>query len=655
MNVTKMMPSATVVAVAVVVRAGKVNFPGAGAAPDAQGRYDLAALSNWDGGALPATSSEVSITGTPTVVVTASGNIDLGKIWNGVTIDNYASTHRKLIFDMTGYAASPRVNAKGYLWATGGGRYHDTYLKGGYFDLGGGIFCNDGSNAAYLNYANLGISDGAVITNASSMKLGYTGQIGQHIDISGHSKVYINGDFSFQVYGTSAPDFTAEGQNYLRITDGSHFEVNALVWERAGDATTFDTTLPLGQYKDFLVVSNATMTMNSGLSSFGARGYTFTHITDNAAVTGKNGIVFAHDLARGNLLRIDNGGLLRVDGSAYGGWNNNVQKSGANSNRVEVLEGGTLDVGTHFYLCYGITEGNTLFVSNGTFSCGNFYWNYSDVNYGGSSLILSGENASYTNKTTTTALFGFSPSCTFVIENGATYKPTCDAFGYTGDFLSNDVLCVRTGGKFIGSLNNSANSKPTAVPAQVISTDCGIVVENGGQIESSIVRIGGVNGFLRVDNGKLTIDGTEGVAQALQLGFQGAYGGLGTNSVLTLAVTRPEIKVNNAKRLTVERGSKIVFELPAEGYDEGIVPLDISGNVGVWESGCALELADTQAMFDRHQKLGKRADYTLMRVPAGAAKRDRSICRSIRHKQRDSVALICRLNSLSTGRFSNGR
>lgn len=597
------------------VRAEKVNFPGANAVPDAQGRYDLATAANWDGGEIPS-ASEVSITGTPTVVVTASKDVTLGKIWNGVTINNYASTHRQLVFDMTGYATTPRIDAQGYMWATGGGRYHDTFFKGGYFDWGGKVFCNNGGNDGYLNYSNIGISDGAVITNANGMKLGYTGQIGQKVDISGASKVYIAGDFSFQVYGTAAPDFTAAAQNSLRIADGSHFEVNALAWERGGDASTFNENLPIGQYKDWLVVSNATLTM-SGRSSFGCRGYTFTHITADATVTAKDALITGHNVARGNLLRIDNGGTLNAS-TVYGGWDNAVDKKGLNRNRIEVLENGTLKTSGVFYFCYSMTCGNVLVVSNGTFACQNFMWNYNNANYGQNSVILSGPQASFTINTPSTPLFGVSPSCSFIVENGATYQPASPAFGYTGTFLSNDVLRVRTGGKFIGNLNNTASSVTTTTPAQTISTDCGIVVEDEGEVESSVVRIGGVDGYLRIDDGKVTVNGSSGVAQGLQLGFQGVYGGLATNSVLTLAGSKPELKVNNTKNVTFTRGAKLVYELPADGYDDGVVPFIIDGgSIENWESGCALELKGAQAMFDRHQELDKRADYTLLRAATG--------------------------------------
>ena len=105
-----------------------------------------------------------------------------------------------------------RLNFTGFnIVGAGIGHIHHVF-KGGYWDFGGGYFC-DGGNSSYGDNRTFKISDGAVITNTSYCVLGYTAQSKLRLELSGASRFHVGGEFKF------ANNKTASGnESWLKVT-----------------------------------------------------------------------------------------------------------------------------------------------------------------------------------------------------------------------------------------------------------------------------------------------------------------------------------------------------------------------------------------------------------------------------------------------------
>ena len=133
--------------------------------------------------------------------------------------------------------------------------------------------------------------------------------------------------------------------------------------------------------------------------------------------------------------------------------------------------------------------------------------------------------------------------------------------------------------------------------------------EDAGVFECALLALQGLNASLRVDDGTARLT-------TLVAGYTYEYGGKGQDAVVTIAGANPSLKASNS--LEFYAGSKLVFELPEAGYEEGCIPVDV-GKVGGWGSGCKLEFVGAAAMQARHLQDEIDARYVLVRAPSGAA------------------------------------
>lgn len=597
-----------IVAVPLCGAAFAKEFPGEGGVPDEQGRWDLTSVGSWAGD-VPLGSS-VEVTGEVSVVVTASKDATFGKLTNQIR----TWWNDQLTFDMAGYSPTRVLKFDGFDFGSANGRYVHTTFKGGEWDFGNGDFCN--GTACWGDFKTLRITEGAVVTNARDMVLGYTDQEALRAEIVDGSQLWLNGNFMF----TDAK-LSMGNENVLMVSDGSHLDIGGeLKWE--GDylwdwekscAYQYDGHF---YYKDYVLVSNATMDVHGAYSRLGVKGGNATIVTHGGKLTFHADLILWADYARNNLIRVENGGSLLLKGGAnYGGWNA-APHEGLNYNRMEVLSGSSVVSDGPFYLGFGNNCGNTLVISNATFSAKKFDLSW-DSSISNQTVLIQGADAKFDVNADDAnwPMFGKdAPNNRIIVDDCATFV-TRDSFARYEAACHDCSLIARRGGTlkhegtFVVGLQN-------LTPGYVATSNNVLIAESSGKIEMGGVMVLGGNSGLRVDDGDVCLTDSGVGIPSLWLGRTWDYGGIGTNCYLTISGSKPSIVL--ADGLELENGSKIRYELPADGYDPGVVPLKIGGSVD-WGDGCSLEFVGSAAMYESHLKRDERAKYVLAEGPEGAA------------------------------------
>ena len=140
-----------------------------------------------------------------------------------------------------------------------------------------------------------------------------------------------------------------------------------------------------------------------------------------------------------------------------------------------------------------------------------------------------------------------------------------------------------------------------------------VIAEQDGFIEGQQLYSGGLEGEIRVDNSTVTLTNLTSDTQ-MQIGYSNTWGGMGTNCTLTIAGDHPQISLSGG--LALHRCSHLVFELPADGYREGIVPIRADGKIRVL-TGSDIRFAGAEEMYAAHAAAENRASYVLAENPSG--------------------------------------
>ena len=141
----------------------------------------------------------------------------------------------------------------------------------------------------------------------------------------------------------------------------------------------------------------------------------------------------------------------------------------------------------------------------------------------------------------------------------------------------------------------------------------GLIAEDGGIVTGSCIRVMGYMSTIRVDDSSLVLTNS---ADALSIGYSNKYGGAGTNCFFEVAGAHPNVSLSG--NLSVQHASTIKFELPAEGYDEGVKPIMAEGDVSMGATS-AIAFTGTAEIAANRREIGKSADYVLIENPSNKA------------------------------------
>lgn len=575
-----------------------VNFP------DADGSHDLASKTAW-GGTLPGADDVVAITGAVDVAVHASADVRFGQLQNmltagkGYTLTFDQSLHPDVKLGFDGF----QFNGKGL------NKVH-TRFTGGFWDFGGKTFATGNNNTSYGNSRHLSVDGGAVLTNISDIALGYTGQNDLLFDVSGNAKVYSAGRFKV----TNGKAVTATSSNIVRIHDGGLLSVGGdYEWENDAASVT-----NVSFFKDYLIVSNGELRVNGNYLYLGRYNASMTHITANGKVTA-NSVIGATSKTSCNRVVVDNGGEFNA-GTFYGGWKPDANLPDRH-NRFEVLSGGKASFST-FYLGFGRVldgvdcgaSGNTLVVSNGEFvvsnKCGGYNAACSNL-----TILVQGTNAVFSAFGGKAFCMFPAPYCEFCIDEGFTYKLPCwfgynTAGGYTNG-IHHQTFRIRRGATYQAEEHTGNMASVNCGADTLFSWGDRIIAEDGGRIEGLALHCTGFESEIRIDNSTVVLTNSTLDSQ-FSIGYSNAWGGMGTNCTLTIAGDRPQIDVSGS--VSFYRCSHLVFELPENGYQEGIVPIR-AGERLVVNSGSDMTFTGAEAMYAAHCAAGKCASYVLFEQP----------------------------------------
>ena len=590
------------------IAAEAVNFP------DADGSHDIASSTAW-GGALPTTETEVAITG-KTQTVTANSDVMLSSalLKNGLATGyNYTLT-----FDMT-EQPDRKLYFSGF---NQGGAKVRTAFKGGYWDLGGRYFCNAGNTTgAYGDNKFVTISDGAVITNTAACSLAYTAnQKNLRLSLSGQSQLHIGGVFNFAQTETGSPS-----TNIVEVTDGSVMTV-------AGKFQWDNPSVSWGNavdYRDYVIVDgegSSLKLLSSDPARFKIKGGGAMIIRNNGALSAKT-LVMGWKYTRNNLLRVESGASASADSIYMSGYYSaagntylsspDAAVDGLRNKRVEVLNGGTLQVSGTFCMAYGESQsGNALVVSNGTFKADTFAMaqaNASDTSTNQCVRIQGPDAVFDIPAVNNNAMFTCSHS-EWNVELGAKFMPSA-TFSYTIDRLHDNVLRVASG----ASLTNVAITTSKMTTGTSIATwNNRLVAESGAVVTGQYVYVVGSNCVFRVDDAMVWLTESSeshvaiGIGRSRQTSGE-IMGGASTNCSLIVAGTNPKITLGGD--LEVKQGSRILFELPTNGFADNSPRISTTGAVTM-DDGCTIEFTGAEAMLAGLQHNHVNAEYVLIENPS---------------------------------------
>ena len=577
--------------------------------PDADGSGDLASAAAW-GGTLPGTAETVAVTGNVDTTVHASGAVTFGQLVSKLT----PGCGWTLTFDQTAY---PDAALKFAGFRNGNGvKQHNLHVhfKGGTWDFGGKHFASAGSDT-YGNERSITVSDHATLGNIDNIILGYTAQNKLRLEILGGSRVEAkNFKFTNNMTGRDTPNvLLVSGGSELKLTGGMSRENSPQSWEQAMGCQ------PDGgfHYKDYVIVSNADSVLRFAAADsiyFGSYGGGVTLATDSGKLVVSGTSYLWNSYTRNNLLRAEKQGSIEFASTttAYGGWGDASGQPVMRYNRIEAADGGSITMG-YLRLGYSVSAatpniGNTLWVSNGTFTArridlGN--------NEGCSNQLVHVLGPKSVFTLTDSAAMFVAPYCEWRAEDGAVV-PTMAAFSNMATGTHDETLRACNGG-IIAVGEKLSTSTSAAAEGLYSGRNNQIIVESGSSLTGGVVLVQGEACGLRVENARVGLSGSSN-NYSLRIGYLSKYGGLSTNCCLTIAGSRPQIALTNS--LEVVNGSTVRFELPAQGYESGVVPLQFGGGLVFDESTCSLEFSGMDAMAAGHAELGRSVAYVLAENPA---------------------------------------
>lgn len=481
------------------------------------------------------------------------------------------------------------------------------------------------------------VDGGSVLTNISSFVLtGWDTGLQNRFLIDGASRLYAQ-----KISVSDAPWNIRQARFFVR--GGSLVETTGSVWLNDGqvnsaqywysgnrlDVSGEGSVLKVGANLGVGGVLNDGWGWKGSSEGGNTTGGNTLTVTNNGSVSVAGTIVIGGgNSAYSNALVVANGGkvtartlMMDVSSSGKHAW-------GFSGDRIEVLDGGTLQVSEDFQLGYGSSSGvngfggGELVISNGTVVIGGafkFAGGSRCTNY---IVRVSGPRASFT--VGSTAGNGFfvggaaGPHNSYVFENGADFTSPYPHYSYNSapKFCT---IAVRTGAKFrtaVGHFHVGGSNTPNGNMTNLFS------VASGASLLAESFHVVGYGCELAVSNATVDVSGTVTSASdygalygTLSIGtsdrYSDNYYGKSTNCVLRLSGDMPSVIATNGA-VTVRSASTVRYELPAGGY-AGISPIIDTSRLHI-DEGSTLELIGAEEMLARHATEGKNGKYILARA-----------------------------------------
>ena len=583
---------------------------------------NLANASDW-GGTLPKNDERITLSnGTYTV----SKDIEFGgieRVYNTRNAPNVMvidqTSHEDVKVSFSGFRPLVNVTSPG----------HTNWFKGGWFDFKNGeIRFDKNYDAAWANANNqcLVLTDGAMVTNVSSMTLYGTASTGTKVLVDG-SSLYVGRNTTLSGYGqASASEILVSGGGLfhlggrLILTDGissdsrkstAYFTTNRLVV--AGDGSRFiglgSPTVSTGGNGDYILV------------------------TDGAYFSGKVYFGTGNRLSTNSLMRVTN--RARADLPEVRLCTSEMD--GLAGGRFEILDGAVVSNDNFFVGAYASgamangAAGCSLLVSNAT-----FVTKYLSIGQGvcgsNNSVVISGSAAKFEHVATSSSqwtYFAGGRHCLFQVENGAVVEWRYqNGWSYNTPVsnctvrITGGAVLKRNGGFHTGSdrnVNSGGNS---------------IEILDGGKLDvSGKVQISGDSCSVVVSNGTLT-------AKELVVGAENPTGSITGNGLAVIAGVSPKINVTNGT-FSVINSSTLRYDLSDGMYSaSGHVPVEVNGKA-MFEDGCSIVIENADAA-----RTGAAGPVTLMKADSI------SVPAAIIEAAEASAGGMCRVRIVETGGHS---
>ena len=556
---------------------------------------DLANPSHW-GGTLPGTDERITLSnGTFTV----STDVEFGgieRVYNTRNAPNVMVIDQTVQKDVKVYVADfrPLVNVK----SPG----NTNWFKGGWFDFKNGAirfdknYSNDYANA---NNQCLVLTDGAMITNVSSMTLYGTASTGSKVLVD-DSSLYVGGNITLSGYGQASASEILVSNGGLFHLGGRLILTDGIASENRKSTAYFTTNrlVIAGTGSRFIGLDSPTV-------STGGNG-DYILVTDGAYFSGKVYFGTGNRMSTNSLMRIEKGARadlpeVRLCASEVDGL------AGA---RFEILDGAVVSNDNFFVGAYLNNQtpngaaGCSLLVSNAT-----FVTKHLSIGQGvcgsNNSVVISGSAAKFDHvpqQASQWTYFAGGKHCLFQVENGAVVEWRYqNGWSYSTPVsnctvrITGGAVLKRNGGFHTGSdriVNSGGNS---------------IEILDGGKLDvSGKVQISGYGCSVVVSNGTLT-------AKELAIGAENPAGSITGNGLAVIAGTNPKISVTNGT-FSVINSSTLRYDLSDGIYSaSGHVPVEVKG-AAIFEDGCSIVIENADAA-----RAGASGPVTLLKADSISA------------------------------------
>ena len=537
---------------------------------------DLANASDW-GGTLPKNDERITLSnGTYTV----SKDIEFGgieRVYNTRNAPNVMvidqTSHEDVKVSFSGFRPLVNVKSPG----------HTNWFKGGWFDFKNGeIRFDKNYTNGYANANNqcLVLTDGAMVTNVSSMTLYGTASTGTKVLVDG-SSLYVGGSTTLSGYGqASASEILVSGGGLFHL--GERLILTDGIASDSRKSTAYFTT-------NRLVVAGAGsrfIGLGSPTVSPGGNG-DYILVTDGAYFSGKVYFGTGNRLSTNSLMRVTN--RARADLTEVRLCTSEMD--GLAGGRFEILDGAVVSNDNFFVGAYASgamangAAGCSLLVSNAT-----FVTKHLSIGQGvcgsNNSVVISGSAAKFEHVATQASQYTYfagGKHCLFQVENGAVVEWRYqNGWSYNTPVsnctvrITGGAVLKRNGGFHTGSdrnVNSGGNS---------------IEILDGGKLDvSGKVQISGDSCSVVVSNGTLT-------ARELVIGAEHPEGSITGNGLAVIAGVSPKINVTNGT-FSVINSSTLRYDLSDGMYSaSGHVPVEVKG-AAKFEDGCSIVIENADA------------------------------------------------------------
>ena len=537
---------------------------------------DLANASDW-GGTLPDKGERITLSnGTYTV----SKNIEFGgieRVYNTRNAPNVMvidqTSHEDVKVSFSGFRPLVNVTSPG----------HTNWFKGGWFDFKNREIRFDRNyddGWANANNQCLVLTDGAMVTNVSSMTLYGTASTGTKVLVDG-SSLYVATNTTLSGYGqASASEILVSGGGLFHL--GGRLILTDGIASNSRKSTAYFTTNRLvvaGDGSRFIGLGSPTV-------STGGNG-DYILVTDGAYFSGKVYFGTGNRMSTNSLMRIEKGARadlpdVRLCAS---------QVDGLMGGRFEILDGAIVSNDNFFVGAYANgamangAAGCSLLVSNAT-----FVTKHLSIGQGvcgsNNSVVISGSAAKFEHVATQASQYTYfagGKHCLFQVENGAVVEWRYqNGWSYNTPVsnctvrITGGAVLKRNGGFHTGSdrnVNSGGNS---------------IEILDGGKLDvSGKVQISGYGCSVVVSNGTLT-------AKELVVGAENPTGSITGNGLAVIAGVSPKINVTNGT-FSVINSSTLRYDLSDGMYSaSGHVPVEVKG-AATFEDGCSIVIENADA------------------------------------------------------------